>query len=252
MQRYRYTVIFVLILSAVSALVLAGMYAGLKEAHQKNELLFKKRSVLRSIEHMLSRPVSEMSDAEVDQLFHEKIRQYVLDAEGNILPEEKLHSLGLIEDPAIKIDRVKESKKPLEQQLFPLYVFEKDGKKYYILEVLGKGLWDLIWAFVALEEDLNTVAGIAFDHAAETPGLGAEIKDNPNFAKQFIGKKIYDQNGNYRSITVRKGGAKDPLFEVDAISGATLTCDGVTEMLYRGIKYYEPFFKKIHSKQIEI
>ena len=80
----------------------------------------------------------------------------------------------------------------------------------------------------------------------ETPGLGAEIKDNPTFANNFKGKKIY-KDGEYVSINVRKGGARDKWHDVDGISGATVTADGVDEMLYRGIKYYEPYFEKAKS-----
>jgi len=88
------------------------------------------------------------------------------------------------------------------------------------------------------------VVGASFDHAGETPGLGAEIKDNPSFAKQFGGKKIY-RDGEYVSVGVIKGGAKNIAYEVDGISGATVTANGVGEMLYRGIKYYEPYFGKV-------
>ena len=106
-------------------------------------------------------------------------------------------------------------------------------------------MWDTIWGNIAFEDDLNTIAGVSFDHTAETPGLGAEIKDNAAWANQFVGKKIYNDDGSFRSVFVRKGGAKDPVFEVDGISGATITADGVTEMLARGLKYYEPFLNTV-------
>ena len=145
---------------------------------------------------------------------------------------------------AEKIDMAKERKKPESERLLPLFIYEQGGEKYYIVSVRGNGLWDEIWGNIALESDLSTITGAAFDHKGETPGLGAEIKDNPNFAKKFKGKKIYDE-GEYVSVTVRKGGAKDPEHDVDGISGATVTADGVTEMLHRGIKYYEPYFKTL-------
>jgi len=128
-----------------------------------------------------------------------------------------------------------------------VFIFEQNEKKYYIISVRGNGLWDEIWGNIAIEDDLRTIAGTAFDHKGETPGLGGEIKDDPSFSAQFIGKKIIDDSGNYTSIVVRKGGARNPSFEVDGISGATITCDGVSEMLYRGIKYYEPYFNSIEE-----
>ena len=146
------------------------------------------------------------------------------------------------------IDMAKEKKKPESDRLLPLYVFspEGSGDKYYIVSVRGNGLWDEIWGNIALGSDLNTIVGATFDHKGETPGLGAEIKDNPNFSKNFKGKKIY-KDGEYVSVIVRKGGARDQVYEVDGISGATVTADGVSEMLYRGIKYYEPYFAKLRN-----
>jgi len=98
-----------------------------------------------------------------------------------------------------------------------LFIYNSNGEKVYIVSVRGNGLWNEIWGNVALQSDFNTVVGATFDHAGETPGLGAEIKDNPTFANNFKGKKIYD-NGEYVSINVRKGGAKDHLHDVDGIS----------------------------------
>ncbi len=245
MQKYRYTIFFVLILSATSALILAGMYTGLKDIHEKNAQLFKKRVILKAISPLLAKPVDELSDEDVEQIFKTAIKQEVIDMKGHPVDTDKLIAAGYKNGDAISIDMAKEFKKPESQRFLPLYTYEKDGKTYYITAVMGRGLWDLIWGYVALEDNKNTIAGVAFEHAGETPGLGAEIKDNPAFAKQFVGKKIHDAQGNYHSVTVRKGGAKDPEFEVDAISGATLTSNGVTEMMQRGMKYYDPYFKNI-------
>ena len=77
--------------------------------------------------------------------------------------------------------------------------------KFILVSVRGSGLWDEIWGSIALEDDFNTITGATFDHKGETPGLGAEIKDNPKFPSQFVGKKIYDENGEYVSVQVKKG-----------------------------------------------
>ncbi len=132
-----------------------------------------------------------------------------------------------------------------DKQLFPLFVFDKDGKLYYIIPVRGKGLWGPIWGYLALEEDLNTVYGASFGHKGETPGLGAEI-ETEEFQKQFKGKKIFDETGNFVSVHLIKGGAapEDP-HGVDAVSGGTITSTGVSEMLKRTIKTYLPYFKTI-------
>jgi len=108
----------------------------------------------------------------------------------------------------------------------------------------GAGLWDEIWGYVAIEQDYRTVAGVAFDHTAETPGLGAEIKDNKIWCAQFVGKKITDDNGNFKSIGVIKGPIEEEVHQVSAISGATVTSDGVNEMLFQDIKDYLVYFNK--------
>ncbi|HHS95124.1 MAG TPA: NADH:ubiquinone reductase (Na(+)-transporting) subunit C, partial [Phaeodactylibacter sp.] len=144
------------------------------------------------------------------------------------------------------IDMAKEKKKAEAERIFPIYIYNNNGKNYYIVALRGNGLWDEIWGYIALDSDLNTILGASFDHKGETPGLGAEIKDNPAFSKNFKGKKIYDERGEYVSVKVVKGGAKKgDLHGVDGISGATVTGDGVSEMLQKGMRYYEAYFKKL-------
>ena len=129
-----------------------------------------------------------------------------------------------------------------------VYSNPTSGKTYYITAVRGKGLWDEIWGSIALEEDFKTIAGVSFDHAAETPGLGAEIKDNSAWVSQFTGKSIYNDAGEFVSILVRKGGAipGNP-HQVDAITGATITGDGVTKMWEKGLVQYEPYFATLKA-----
>lgn len=109
----------------------------------------------------------------------------------------------------VDIDLGKENKKPADQRVFPLFIFKSaDNKTYNILYTRGKGLWDEIWGYITLDSDLNTIAGQAFDHKGETPGLGAEIKDNKSWYTQFTGKKLYNEAGEYKSVAVVKGGVK--------------------------------------------
>ena len=105
-----------------------------------------------------------------------------------------------------------------------------------------------IWGTIALKSDWRTVAGISLDHKSETPGLGAEINTDA-FENQFIGKSIFDENMQFTSIKLIKGGAgPDNPHGVDAISGGTLTCNGVTAMLKNCLSNYEPFIKKQIAK----
>ncbi|MEL6986925.1 MAG: NADH:ubiquinone reductase (Na(+)-transporting) subunit C [Bacteroidota bacterium] len=246
MHNNRYIIIFVLIMTTIVAVVLAGLFTALKSTHDKNELIFNKRAVLSAVETYLEKPVKEYGDEEIESIFASKIQQVSVDMEGNTLDAATLQAAGYKGGKAENIDNKKEKKKPEADRILPLFVFDNGQEKFYIVNVRGNGLWDEIWGNIALKDDFNTIVGTAFDHTGETPGLGAEIKDNPTFPARFVGKKIYDDNGIYQSVSVMKGGAKDPYHEVDGISGATITANGVSEMMVRGMKYYEPYFKNLN------
>lgn len=233
-----YIIRFVIFMCVIVAVVLAVMSSGLSEIHAKNEAVFNKRAILSSIQKYLPKPLAEMSDEEVEDLFKNSIQQKVVKADGSEVSDVM----------AEKVDLAQEKKKPEGERKFPLFIYSAaDGKPYYILSVRGSGLWDEIWGSIALEGDLNTVAGASFDHKGETPGLGAEIKDNPVFPAQFVGRKIFDEANSFVSIKVVKGGATDETHDVDAISGATITSRGVEEMIKRGIGYYLPYLDKLKT-----
>jgi len=235
---------FVLIMTTIVAFVLAFLQFSLKGLHDKNEAIYSKKATLGAIADHLGIDYSKITDDQIESIFSEKIDQYVVNGAGELVSAEDVAALGYKDGVATSVDMKKENKKG-DDKLLPLYVYTKDnGEKYYILYARGKGLWDEIWGCVALEDDFNTIAGVSFDHKAETPGLGAEIKDNKAWVKQFIGKKIYDGD-TFKGINVRKGGAKDPVYEVDGISGATITGDGVTDMLDDYLVDYEPYLNSI-------
>lgn len=233
MYSNRYITIYTLIMTLVVSIVLAFTVTGLKPFHDAAEAVFKKRDILSAIEDQLPKKLAAMSDEEVLKLFDSKVEQVVIDAQGQPLKGENAEA----------IDMAAEEKKPEAERKYPLFIYNGDKGKVYLTSVRGNGLWDKIWAYVAIKDDLNTIAGAAFGHVGETPGLGAEIKDNPNFPKQFIGKQLLDDQGEYVSVKVVKGGAKDPLHEVDGISGATITSTGVSEMMVRGMEVYLPYLQ---------
>lgn len=129
----------------------------------------------------------------------------------------------------------------------PLFVGEKDGKAFYIAPIRGKGLWDAIWGYVAMDKNM-VVQGAFFDHKGETPGLGANIKQR-YFMDDFIGENLMN-NGSFKGITVSKSN-NDPKNEdkndneVDAIAGATITGDGVAAMIKSELGLYVPYFKTL-------
>jgi len=232
-------------MTAGVALTLALLSTSWKDQTKLNESIFNKRAILGAVSDYLSEDPKEMSDDKVVEIFGSKVQQIALDMSGNELEEADIKAAGYKGGQPEHIDMAKEKKKPEADRIFPLYVFNSDKGKSYILTVRGNGLWDEIWGNIALKEDLNTIAGAAFDHKGETPGLGAEIKDNPTFPSRFKGKKIFTEDGTYVSVDVKKtGGTAGNPYAVDGISGATVTADGVDEMLERGIKYYLPYLNK--------
>lgn len=245
-----YVVRFVLIMTVTVAVLLTFLFLATKPSALANEAVFNKRAILSAVADHLGEGVSheDLSDEEVTTIFENKMEQIALDMSGKQLGEADIKAAGYAGGKPENIDMAKEKKKPEADRILPAYIYNTESGKFYILSVRGNGLWDEIWGCIALEDDLTTIAGAAFDHKGETPGLGAEIKDNPVFPKQFKGKKIYDAEGNFTSVAVVKGGAeKGDVHGVDGISGATVTADGVGEMLKRGLRYYEPFIAEMKN-----
>lgn len=233
-------------MTTVVALVLAGLFTFLKDIHQTNEAIYNKKAIISAFQNKLPTPVSDMSQEEIQELFDTKIEQKVYNMKGEEVSASEVEALGYKGGRAEDVDMAQERKKPEADRVIPMYVYDNGDEDLYVVTVRGNGLWDEIWGNIALESDLVTIAGVDFDHKAETPGLGAEIKDNTSWKKQFLGKKIYDESGTFTGVDVVKGGVKgSSSHAVDGISGATITADGVEEMLDRGLKYYQPVFKKL-------
>ncbi len=243
-----YVVKFILMVSIVVALVLASMATLLKPIHDRNEAIANKRSILNAVGHHLEQPVRSLTDDEVLEIFENQIDQYVVDVEGNVLSKEEVQERGYSGGMAEHINIGRERRKPESERLLPVFVFNSPTDQFFIVAVHGSGLWDDIWAHIALEDDFNTIAGVAFGHAAETPGLGAEITDDPMFSEQFRGTKLFNEEGEFKSVIVVKGRARDEYHEVDGVTGATVTNDGVTNMFRRGLRNYFAYFEKLQTQ----
>ena len=221
-------------MSLIVAVTLAFTFSALKPIHDANEEVFKKRDILSAVKAYVPVDVENASTEEVLEVFNSQIQQVVIDANGQ--PVDGLK--------AEEIDMKQEEKKPMEDRLYPLFIYEGESDKFYLTAVRGNGLWDKIWGTIAFKSDFNTIAGVSFDHVTETAGLGAEIKDNPAWKRSFEGKQIFNEGGDYVSISVVKT-IKQPNHQVDAIAGATITSNGVTEMMERGLKVYLPYFESL-------
>ena len=230
--------VFSTVMVVVVAVLLSTASIGLGPRQNRNVKLEKMQNILSSVGI-----VSDPSHAE--ELYQKFIsRELVLNNKGEVVDSGKAAF-----DIDLKKEMDKAKKGNTDNQMFPLFISAKDGKNQYIIPVRGKGLWGPIWGYISLDDDMNTVYGISFGHKSETPGLGAEIETEA-FQKQFIGKKIIDEAGSFTSVKVVKGGAKEGnTHEVDAISGATVTSTGVTEMLQRVLASYIPYFKTKKESQ---
>lgn len=224
-----YIIVYSVVMVVVVALLLSVAALSLKERQEANMLDEKKQAILKSLyaaeagEQEIS---VEQYIADNGLAYDDLISAYVIDAEGRRIEGEDVFELLKDVAGAYKAGK------------FP--VFEaQDGR--VVLPVTGTGLWGPIWGYVALGQDMNTVAGIIMDHKGETPGLGAEIA-TPKYQAMFVGKTIFEGD-EFRSVTLRKGGAQDTAHEVDAISGGTKTSDGVTAMLYNSIGHYLPLLE---------
>ena len=186
--------------------------------------------------------ISSLSPDEILSLYSKKMTSMVLDISGN----EVLSSDGKTVI-AEEVNIQKNYKIYKDDRKYPVFMFSEDGNSvdYYIFPMFGNGLWDWISGFVALDKDLNKVVGVAFDHKAETPGLGARISSD-EIQDRYKGKEIFDVEGNLISIKMLKK-EKNPalsIHEVDGMSGATITANGLNDMMKNYLNCYLPFILK--------
>ncbi|MGI9542513.1 MAG: NADH:ubiquinone reductase (Na(+)-transporting) subunit C [Cyclobacteriaceae bacterium] len=181
-------------------------------------------------------------------VYKQRIQSLVVDIDGNVIENDEKGAPLVAENVNIE----KNYKLSPEERQYPVFKFmnEKDTSKvdYYILPLFGNGLWDVIWGYVALEGDLNTIKGVVYDHRGETPGLGARITE-ALVQERYQGQQIYDLNGDLVSVSMLKGENNGQLdkHHVDGMSGATITANGVNKMLKDYLNYYQAYLKKIAS-----
>lgn len=233
-----YTFIFAIILVIVVGSVLAFAATSLQPLQNENVRKEKMQDILATVGVETDRNGAEV-------LYNNYVKEaFVLNENGEVIESEN----------AFQVDLKKELRKPAKDQFFPIYIAEIEGEKYYIVPLQGKGLWDDIWGYIALKDDVNTIQGAVFDHKGETPGLGAEITQDW-FRERFNDEKIFNSSDDLVGVAVVKG-RLDPTDKednkVDAISGATITGDGVSNMIAERLQHYLPYFKKQQENKVAI
>ncbi|MFD1614697.1 Na(+)-translocating NADH-quinone reductase subunit C [Gelatiniphilus marinus] len=238
-----YTIIFATIMVIVVGALLAFLASSLKPIIVENQRLEKQQNILYAmgVNDNDETTANFVSTKDAPELFSKYIKKQLVIQDGKVSENDKAYLIDVKKEQA--------NAKAGKARRLPLFVGEKDGETYYIAPIRGKGLWDAIWAYVAMDKDM-VVKGAYFDHKAETPGLGANIKQR-YFMDDFIGEHLMN-NGVFKGIDVAKGNA-DPKNEdktdneVDAIAGATITGDGVSAMIRSDLKLYVPYFETLKN-----
>lgn len=241
-------------LCLVCSVLVSGTAVSLKERQLRNADLDMKKNVL-SAAGLLD------ADTDVTATF-EKFDTILVDLETG----------ELVEDMDAKtFDQVKAQKDPNLSVSIPadqdiaglvrrakyakifVYKDESGEPQIFIFHITSKGLWSTMYGFMALESDLNTVAGFGYYAQAETPGLGGEV-DNPNWKGQWIGKSVYDTD-DVVALKLAKGPApKNSEYMVDGLSGATITANGVTYSIqyFFSEDVYGKFINKVKNGEVAI
>jgi Na+-transporting NADH:ubiquinone oxidoreductase subunit C len=243
-----YTIIFAAIMVVVVGSILAFLASYLRPNIEENERFEKQQNILYAMGvHENGDDTGSVNFIPTDKVeseFNSYITEQWVIQDGKATVD--------VDKEAYLIDLKKQlsAKKKGESYKLPLFIGEKDSKKFYILPMYGKGLWDAIWGFVALNDKM-VVQGVYFDHKGETPGLGANIKMR-YFMDDFEGETIL-KGTRYAGISVAKGN-NDPLNkekddnEVDALAGATITGNGVSAMVKESVNLYKDYLETIRVK----
>ena len=233
MHSNSYTIIFTSVVTIILGGFISVAAGTLKEIQDLNVENDSKKNILSSLGY---KPISEesWSSNDITKIFEDNIDAYVLNTEGNRMD---------IDPSIINTETDKEN--------FPIYVDKKNGiVNGYAIPISGKGLWSTLYGYFAVEPDGITAKGITFYAHKETPGLGGEV-DKPWFQNNFIGKRFVDEEGNLVGVKVIKGKANpESPYEVDGISGATITSKGLESFLINDLEKYEPFFRKVRNGEV--
>ena len=206
-----YIIAYSCVMVVIVAFLLAFVSSSLKDKQDANVKLDKKKQVLAALN------IRDLSDSEAEAKYAEVIK------DG---------------DKAFEMNSAS-----FKSGDIAVYQCEVDGEKKFVVPVYGAGLWGPIWGYIAVNADGNTVYGAYFNHEGETAGLGAEIKDSKEWQDLFKGKTIYAEDGRVAIKVLKSSEIKNPQSEIDAVTGATLTSVGVSDMLQEGFAKYKDLLK---------
>ena len=224
-----YTLVYASVLVIFAAFLLAFVASALKSKQDENIDNDKRGQILAALNIRNTANVVEAYKQNIVAAPVLNVKGEVVDTAGGFDVESK--------DITAKDDNAKR---------LPLYVAKVNNDTIYVVPLYGRGLWGGISGYLALKKDFETVYGAYFTHESETAGLGARIVEE-EFQQKFVGKKVFtDSTFNHVALALSKK-IEDPEHQVDAITGATLTSNGVTDMFATSLLPYKRYFSAHHQ-----
>lgn len=245
-----YTFGFAIAMVVVVGTILSLLATGLKPMRQANDVQKKQLEILSAFINLDEAKISRKNVADEFKKYVNLDEAVVLNFKGEIVDGVYDVKGNIVKGSAFDVDiksEYKDKKRADEFKNYPLFIAMENGKKKYIIPIVGKGLWGPIWGNICLDEDMNTISGASFGHKGETPGLGAEITQQ-FFVNRWIGEKLSDDSGVFTKFEIVKdgsGGAAEK--KVDGITGGTITSKGVEEMANRCLQVYATYFQNLKN-----
>jgi len=229
-----YTIVYASVMVIIVAFLLAFVSSALKPTQDQNVAIDKKKQILAALN------IRNLTDAAAIEAKYDEVvmADIVVKADGTVLKEGKQKDKDgfLVENKDVKPD------------FLPVYLCKAGSSTKYVVPMTGRGLWGGLWGYMAVNDDLQTIFGAYFSHESETAGLGALIAEEP-FQSQFQNKHIFaDSTAGKVALTVVKHGKVEPgkeNYQVDGVTGSTLTSQGVANMVNSGLQQYVGYFKSL-------
>lgn len=237
-----YTVVYTTIIVVVVAAVLAFTAMKLKPMQTANIKAETLSQMMTAAGFGTKDEFSKMGNDNILATYSEKIEEaFTVNLDGDKVADLSTEKATIELVDNLKPQNIAIRNNANSDATLPVYKFQGG---ITVVPVYGAGLWGPIWGYIALDQDLETIVGAYFDHESETPGLGAKIKDEPWFQEQFKGKKFVLDNPSNPFDIVKGGAPEGDPSKVDAITGATMTSNGLDKAIDQWIGAYVNYFNK--------
>lgn len=238
-----YTIIYTTVVVILVAAILAFTSMALKPKQEANVKAEAISQMLTAAQFAEKSELEALGNDKILSKYVESIdKALIVNGKGEIVDSLDKAKSQIYTESDLKAQNYLIKKGNADELRLPVFIFNKEGSKVTVIPCYGAGLWGPIWGYLAFNEDLTTFAGAYFDHASETPGLGAKIKDDPAFRAEFVGKTT--DLSEDRIFNIVKGGAKEGQTNaIDAITGATMTSKGLDVAINLWLQAYKPYLE---------